>query len=139
MSDRPESILQLLQTRHRSPGSGVESEAPRAEEAPEEYVAFARGRVGARPQMMIAFYRSAGDVTVFPYSLLTRIQCVDPAADVTLVFGGAKVRIEGQNLTQLTQYLCQQRVAEIHEADRAAQMVSATDGSPLVTRIAVEG
>ncbi len=38
----------------------------------DEYTAFARRRIGTRPQMMICFRKCFGEVTVFAYSLLTK-------------------------------------------------------------------
>ena len=101
----------------------------------DEYTAFARGRIGTRPQMMICFRKCSGEVTVFAYSLLVRIQSDNPDRGFTLTFSDTKVTIEGENLTPLFHYLREHRAVEIVEADRTELMQA--EGECVVSRILV--
>lgn len=139
MNGRTESILQLLNNRPRggqNTGS-VEEEATGYDEAAstDEYSPFALGRVSRRPQMMLLLRQCTGEVTVYPYSLLLQIHSQDPSKGFTLTFGDHKVRVEGENLTQLFNYVCQHRATEIVEAGRTVAFTAA-DG-PLVMQILV--
>jgi len=113
-----DSITDLLKP--RSEVNAVEHVEPatRAESASADYVAFSHGRVGRRPQMMISFRRSSGQVAVFPYSLLRQILSSNPDTGFTMAFGGTSVRIEGEGLARLFQYVCEHRAVEIVESDR---------------------
>jgi hypothetical protein len=101
----------------------------------EEYTAFARGRVGPRPQMMICFRKCSGEVAVFPYSLLTRIHSENSDRNFSMTFNDTKVTIEGENLTSLFHYVREHRAVEVVEAERTAVM--ATEGECVVSRILV--
>jgi hypothetical protein len=103
--------------------------------AADEYTAFARGRVGTRPQMMICFRKCSGEVSVFAYSMLTRIYSENPDQGFTLCFHEIEVHIEGENLLQLFQYLREHRAVEIVEAERTVVMSS--EGDCVVERVAV--
>ena len=94
-----------------------------------------RGRVGIRPQMMICFRNCSGEVTVFAYSLLTRIHSENPDRGFTLTFGDTKVTLEGQNLTPLFHYIREHRTVEVVEAERT--VVMQTEGECVVSRILV--
>lgn len=99
----------------------------------QDYSAFARGRVGRRPQMMLAFQKCTGEVEVFAYSTLRRIQSRDPDRGFAINFGDVELTIEGQNLMQLFHYVCEHRAVEIVEAERT--VVMSAEGESFVTRI----
>lgn len=83
-----------------------------------DYVAFAHGRVGRRPQMMIAFRRCCGEVQAFPYSMLRHLQSEEPDRGFCLSFGEVRVTIVGRGLSRLFRYICEHRAVEVVEADR---------------------
>jgi hypothetical protein len=101
----------------------------------EEYTAFARGRVGTRPQMMICFRKCSGEVNAFAYSLLTRIYSENPNRGFSMSFSDTEIRIDGENLLPLFHYVREHRTAEIVEAERAVVMSS--EGDCVVSRILV--
>jgi hypothetical protein len=137
MSTRADTISELLQPRGRI-AQLTRGDARRTDDEAtptEEYTAFARGRVGTRPQMMICFKRCSGEVIVFAYSLLTRIRSENPDRGFTLTFSETEVRVEGEHLLALFHYLREHRAAEIVEADRS--VVLQAEGECVVTRILV--
>ncbi|MFN8707501.1 MAG: hypothetical protein ACK526_13455 [Planctomyces sp.] len=99
----------------------------------EEYTAFARGRVGTRPQMMISFRKCTGEVFAFAYSMLTKIYSENPDRGFTLFFSDTQVHIEGEHLLQLFHYLIQHRVIEVVETERA--MVFQAGGEYFISNI----
>jgi hypothetical protein len=103
--------------------------------AADEYTAFARGRVGTRPQMMICFRKCSGEVYVLAYSLLTKIHSENPDRSFTLSFSDTQVRIEGENLIQLFHYVREHRAAEITEAERT--VVMSAEGECVVSRVLI--
>lgn len=137
MSTKADTISDLLQPRGRlaqlARGDGRRSDDDAIPN--DEYAAFARGRVGTRPQMMICFRKCSGEVNVFAYSLLTRIRSENPDRGFTLTFSETEVRIEGEHLMALFHYLREHRAAEIVEADRT--IVIKAEGECVVTRILV--
>ncbi len=137
MSDSGDSILDLLQPRSSltelsRPAALVESTVS----AESDYVAFGHGRVGRRPQMMIAFRRCSGEIEVFPYSMLRKIQTEDPDRGFHLSFGETEVLVRGRGLIQLFRYVCEHRAVEMVEADRASTL---GDMECLITEIRSEG
>ncbi len=105
------------------------------EEQP-EYEAFASGRIGNRPQLMLVFRRANKEVLAFSYLSLTEIRSPDPEKGFTLDFSGMKVVVAGERLGRLFQMVCTHRAAEIVEADRVmAFQTDATD--PVVTSLLV--
>ena len=137
MNSRNDSINDLLQPRGRlaqlSKGDTARSDSEKA--TSDEYVAFARGRVGTRPQMMLAFRKCSGEMTVFAYSLLIRIRTENTNRGFMMSFADTDVRIEGENLTPLFHYVREHRAVEIVEADRTVLMQA--EGECLVSRILV--
>lgn len=99
----------------------------------DEYTAFARGRIGRRPQMMLAFRKCSGETLAVAYSLLTRIRSDDPDRGFAMTFGETEVKIEGEKLTQLFHYVCEHRALEIVEADRT--IIMAAEVAPVVSKI----
>jgi len=139
MNSKADSITDLLQPRGHL-AQLARSETRRTDDAPatgsgEEYTAFARGRVGTRPQMMVCFRKCTGEVNVFAYSLLTRIHSENPARGFSMNFGDTKVTLEGQNLTPLFHYMREHRAVEIVEAERTVVMTA--DGECVVSRVLV--
>lgn len=110
-----EMVLKRREPDRQYPTGTLESEA-------EEYTAFASGRVGRNPQMMIRFRKASGQTKVYAYSMLTEIDSENPDESFTLIFGVSKVVVHGQNLQRLFDYVCEHRVLEVVEADRASQM-----------------
>lgn len=140
MNSKTDTITDLLQPRGRlaqlARGDTRRSEDDSATGSAEEYTAFARGRVGTRPQMMLCFRKCTGEVTVFAYSLLTRIHSENPVRGFSITFGDTKVTIEGENLTPLFHYIREHRAVEIVEAERTE--ILKTEGDCVVSRIAVK-
>lgn len=138
MNSKADTISDLLQPRSRL-AQLARGDTRRPDEetttAPDEYTAFARGRVGTRPQMMICFRKCSGEVTVFAYSLLTRIHSENSDRGFTMTFGDTKVTLEGENLVQLFDYIRQHRAVEVVEAERTVVMSS--EGECVVSRILV--
>ena len=120
MSDRTESIVQILNTRNRTSHASNVVESDNTDPATnDDYTPFALGRVSSRPQMMLVLKKCTGEVTAYAYSLLTKVHAIDPSKGFTLTFGDAKIQIDGNNLSQLFSYVCQHRAVEIIEADRS--------------------
>lgn len=110
--------------KRREPDRQPPAETPESEA--EEYTAFASGRVGRKPQMMIRFRKASGQTKVYAYSMLTEIDSENPDEAFTLTFGMSKVEIHGQNLQRLFDYVCEHRAQEVSEPDRADQFSIAT-------------
>ena len=85
--------------------------------------------------MMICFRKCSGEVTVFAYFLLMRIQSENTDRAFTITFGDIKVSIEGENLTALFHYIREHRAVEIVEADRTVVMTA--NGECIVSKILV--
>lgn len=136
MNSKADTISDLLQPRGRL-AQLARGDARRTDEettnATDEYTAFARGRVGTRPQMMICFRKCTGEVTVFAYSLLTRIHSENSDRGFTMTFGDTNVTLEGENLVQLFDYIRQHRAVEVVEAERTVVMTA--EGECVVSRI----
>ncbi|GAB5440116.1 MAG: hypothetical protein Fues2KO_04650 [Fuerstiella sp.] len=96
-------------------------------EPADDYQAFSHGRIGRRPQMMIAFRRCNGETLVFPYASLLSIVSADPDTGFKLRFVEAQITITGQHLTRLFHTICEHRVLDIVEADRTAQLLATED------------
>lgn len=128
MNSKTDVFTDLLQPRGRlaqlARGDARRSDEEFTNSATEEYTAFARGRVGTRPQMMICFRKCSSEVTVFAYSLLTRIHSDNPDRGFSMTFGDNKVTLEGENISPLFDYIRQHRAVEIVEADRTVVMTS---------------
>lgn len=122
MGDNSRTINDILVPQRRFSESVKPDRESSSEETPDEYTAFAHGRVGRRPQMMVAFRKCSGQVEVFAYSRLTQIRSENPNRGFTLLFGDREVTIEGQELATLFRYLCEHRAVEIIEADRPGLM-----------------
>lgn len=133
MSDDARSITDLLQLRPKFAEIAKPASADSDDTSEDEYVAFARGRIGRRPQMMITFVKCSGEVEVLAYSRLTRIRSENPDRGFTLTFGEAEVCIEGEQLTPLFHYVREHRAVEVVEADRSVIMES--EGECLVSKI----
>jgi hypothetical protein len=136
MTTDGDTIADLLPPRSRHV-QFARPEPRRAEETTtaEEYTAFARGRVGTRPQMMICFRKCSGEVFVFAYSMLTRIRSEDLERGFAMSFGDTEVRLEGNNLLPLFNYVREHRTAEIVEAERTVVMQA--QGECVVSKISV--
>ncbi|MEZ6033191.1 MAG: hypothetical protein R3C17_08875 [Planctomycetaceae bacterium] len=138
MNSKTDTISDLLQPRARL-AQLARGDTRRTDEesatATDEYTAFARGRVGTRPQMMICFRKCSGEVTVFAYSMLTRIQSDNTNRGFTITFGDTKVCIEGENLTPLFHYVREHRAVEILETERTVFLTA--EGDCLVSRVSV--
>lgn len=128
---RPSSIMDLVVSAER-----LSSTQSNASGVPEDTTEQGRCRIARRPQMMVAFRRCNGVVTVLPYSSLSRIQSDDSDSVLQLNFPAVEVRIEGERLTRLFHYLCEHRVLEIAESDRAECMNDSTQIA--VSRIDLE-
>ena len=137
MATKTDTINDLLEPRSRL-AQLTRADARRTDDdttPTDEYTAFACGRVGTRPQMMICFRKCSGEVTGFAYSLLTKIRSENPDRGFTLTFNDTEVRLEGENLLPLFHYLREHRAVEIVEADRTVLMQA--EGECLVSRILV--
>lgn len=136
MSFKSDTISDLLQQPRRRQAQLARGDDRRSDEdsvPADEYTAFARGRVGTRPQMMVCFRKCSGEVKVFAYSLLTKIRSDNPDRGFSMSFHETEVRLEGENLLPLFHYLREHRAVEIVEADRAEMLTA--EGECVVTRI----
>ena len=139
MNSKTDTLNDLLQPRGRlaqlARGDNRRTDEEAATDTTDEYTAFARGRVGTRPQMMLCFRKCSSEVTVFAYSLLMRIHSENPDRGFTITFGDTKVTLEGENLTALFHFIREHRAAEVVEADRTVVMT--TEGECVVSRVLV--
>ena len=138
MSFKSDTISDLLQQPRGRQVPLARGDARRSDEdsvSADEYTAFARGRVGTRPQMMICFRKCSGEVNVFAYSLLTKIHSDNPERGFAISFNETVVRLEGENMLMLFNYIREHRAVEIVEADRTVLMTS--EGECVVSRILV--
>jgi hypothetical protein len=107
----------------------IQVPTPKAEEKvskpdEKEYEAFSFGRVGIRPQLMLAFRKSNGEVRVRPYAILQGIDTDNEHAWFALDFPGLRVQIRGRNLSVLFRYLWLHRVVEVTEADTSSNFLA---------------
>jgi hypothetical protein len=138
MSFKSDTISDLLQQPRARQAQLARGDARRSDEdsvSADEYTAFARGRVGTRPQMMICFRKCSGEVNVFAYSLLTKIHSDNPNRGFAIAFNDTVVRLEGENMLVLFDYIREHRAVEIVEADRTVLMTA--EGECVVSRILV--
>lgn len=119
MDDRPSVIIEGNFARR---ATGDEAD---------EYQALSFGRVGIRPQVTVLFRKANGEVEGFPYADFRGISSLNEESGFTVRFDARTVKIEGQHLGKLFQYICNHRAAEILEADPATAMNS-PDGKPVV-------
>src|SRR5437762_2318815 len=126
------SILNLLEKQSRTSG-GTKSAAPDADED-QEYVAFANGRVGARPQLVLIFHKADGSATALSYAHLYSVTADDPATGFVAEFTQTKVTIKGRNLEPLFRFVCQHRAWEVNEAQRNQALEASAENS-VVERI----
>lgn len=96
-------------------------------EESDEYQAFTFGRIGAKPQLTLLVRKATGEVEGFPYADFAGISAKDEDAGFSVRFGPHSVRIEGRNLKQLFQYVCNYRAAEIIQADERTVMTIGPD------------
>jgi hypothetical protein len=106
----------------------------RPNEDAEQYQAFAYGRVGSRPQLMLCLIKCDGHHLVLPYADLRSITTNAPDKGFHLEFVGRDILVEGSSLTTCFRYLRDQRLAELVEIDRPAAMSQPTD-TPVVQKI----
>ena len=138
MSFKSDTISDLLQQPRGRLTPLARGDARRSDEdsvSADEYTAFARGRVGTRPQMMICFRKCSGEVNVFAYSLLTKIRSDNPDRGFAMSFNDTEVRLEGENMLMLFNYIREHRAVEIVEADRTVLMTA--EDECVVSRILV--
>ncbi len=105
-----------------------------ADSEPAEYQAFSFGRVGIRPQLTLLLRKANGEVEGFPYADFRGISAVNEDVGFTIRFDTRTVKVEGQNLKQLFQYVCNYRAAEIVEAEPSVVMQT-PDGQAVVWSI----
>ena len=138
MSFKGDTISDLLQQPRGRQTQLARGDTRRPDEesvSADEYTAFARGRVGTRPQMMICFRKCSGEVNVFAYSLLTKIHSDNPDRGFAMSFNDTVVRLEGENMLMLFNYIREHRAVEIVEADRTVLMTA--EDECVVSRILV--
>ena len=104
-------------------------------DADAEYEAYANGRIGNRPQLMLALRKADGSVRVFAYTYLYSISAQDPARGFVLDFSQEKVEVHGQHLERLFDLVRQHKAVEIVETPRS-QTFEQPAGAPLVETIA---
>ena len=100
----------------------------------EEYQAFSFGRVASRSQPMLTFYKNDDYVEAISYANLNRIWTSDIERELKLDFGDRQVRIEGDNLADLFQYISTNRCSEIKEQPERLAIKIEND-TPVVTKI----
>lgn len=112
-----------------SPAASSASEA-------DEYQAFIFGRVASRSQPMLTFYKNDDYVEAISYANLNRIWTSDINRELKLDFGDRQVRIEGDSLSQLFDYLCTNRCAAVVEQTKQ-EALSVAHKDPKVLRIEI--
>lgn len=105
MDDRPSVIIEGNFARKNSG------------EEPEEYQAYSFGRVSSKRQVTLLFRKASGEVEGFAYADYRGISAVNETIGFTVRFDTRTVKVEGQHLGELFQYICNHRAAEIREAD----------------------
>lgn len=108
--------------------------SPTEGETDAEYEAYANGRIGNRPQLMLALRKADGSLRVFAYTYLYSIAADDPARGFVLDFSQEKVAVHGRHLERLLDLIRQHKVLEIVEAPRS-QTFEQPPGAPLVEAI----
>ena len=104
------------------------------DEGDDEYVAFAHGRIGNRPQVSVTFRKADGSGKSFSYSYLYCVSFDDPNTGFIAEFSQTKIIVHGKNLSSLVRLISQHRVVEIIEAGRSHGL-DVDDGEPVVERI----
>lgn len=89
----------------------------------QEYEAYSFGRIGIRPQLMLALRKANGQVRIRPYAMLQGIDTDNEHVGFTLDFSGWRVQVRGRNLERLFRYLWLQRVLEIIEVDTSSSFL----------------
>ena len=100
----------------------------------DEYRAFSFGRVGSRSQAMLTFIKKDDYVEAIAYAKLDRVYSSNTELEIKLDFGDRHVFIQGENLTDLFNYVCANRCTEINEMTTETAMVTKT---PIVTKIEI--
>ena len=128
------SLRQILSTQPRKTWSET---APDDASLGDEIIQSVQyGRVGLKPQLMIAFVKLDGYVEALQYITLRRIRS-HSWQSITLDFLDQSVLIEGVNLERLFRYLQQNRVVEIAEVAKHAVMQAPADET-LVYRLEIK-
>lgn len=131
IDDSKSSIRNILDRPARGPAAttGV------AElDAEHEYTAYAQGRVSRHSQLSLTFRCADGAVRAYSYAHFYSADSADPSTGFTVDFTHHKVRVTGRNLEMLLRLVCQYRVAEIREVDRAGRLSLVPD-APVVERL----
>lgn len=126
MSDsRPQNIIDLVSPDQQIRGHDELIDRDRGSEAlSTPSVKLGRCRIARHGQMMLAIRLCSGEVEVLPYAALSRIRSSDTDTSLRLSFCVGDIIIEGQNLTILYHYLCEHRVQEVCQSDRAECMAN---------------
>jgi hypothetical protein len=116
MEGNTAGILALLEKQGRS--NGAAKPPANVDDHEKEYVAFANGRIGTRPQLAIIFRKADGSAKGLSYAHFYGVEANDPASGFIAEFTQTKVIVKGRNLEELFRFLCQQRIWEVVEAQR---------------------
>ena len=135
MHDNTPSIHDLIRPTGRLTEVTSTSTSDGQAESDDEITQIARCRVSRRPVMMIAFRKCNGVVLVLPYSMLKRIVSDDPDRKLRFQFTDEQIELEGDHLTQLFHYACEQRVIEMVESSRS--QILENDSECVVSKILV--
>ncbi len=134
-ADELTGIQGILARGERAARSAAQEDLPESDDD-DALAAFRCGRIGTRPQLMIVFRKSSGEVFAFSYAHLDKIHAHDVSRGFTLDFGDAVVAVAGRNLERLFRCVCDHKAAEIAAEGRAAEFI-AEDAEPVVTSITV--
>lgn len=102
-----------------------------------EYQAFAFGRVGRRPEIMIEFHKADGFRLNVQYIDIKEIETTNPDKGFSIRTPMHKFIIEGANLDRCYRYLQQNRIAELKEIDRPTAMSTTTDEA-IITSLRIQ-
>lgn len=101
----------------------------------DEYTAFAFGRAGTRPQLMLVLRDKVGLRRAFAYTHLYDL-AYDPDVGISLTFTKHTVRLTGRNLDTLFHYLTTHRASVVQETDAVHALVLPADAA-VVTGLTV--
>ncbi|MEP3480182.1 MAG: hypothetical protein ABJZ55_13105 [Fuerstiella sp.] len=128
MSDSlPQSIIEIMSPDQQIQRTRFKPKPAQSTPTSEDSQTVGRCRIARHPQMMLAIRLCSGEVEVLPYNSLARIRSDNSDQALRLSFTVGEVVIDGERLTRLFHYLCEHRVLEICQSDRAECLVDDTN------------
>lgn len=110
-------------------------DSPSADEE-RDVVAYANGRIGNKPQLMVTFRQVNGASNTFAYSHLYSVTTDVDGAGFVAEFSQHKVAVQGRNLAGLYRYFCDHKV-QLVLAMGESQAMAADETDSVVTAISI--